>query len=189
MKLAPMVEPLRFADTGERMDEGLRIRHTGLFRYNFTASEYQADLAESWEWSNENRTLTIKLREGLKWSDGDDYTTEDVRWHWEDVLNDPDVSPSGPGGFWSPGGEDCNVFEIIDDYTFSYGLGPFPTQLQWIGSHVHTFPATTALYGPSHYLKASSIPSTTKTHRHWRKRKGLRPGLTCSLLEEHRVIS
>ena len=52
---------LRFADTGERMDEGLRIRHTGLFRYNFSASAYEADLAESWEWSNENRTLTITL--------------------------------------------------------------------------------------------------------------------------------
>ena len=57
---------LRFGDIGERLDEGLRIRHTGLFRYNFTASVYQADLAESWEWSNGNRTLTIKLREGLE---------------------------------------------------------------------------------------------------------------------------
>jgi len=142
---------LRFADTGERMDEGFRIRHTGLFRYNFTASEYQPDLAESWEWSNENRTLTIKLREGLKWSDGDDYTTEDVRWHWEDVLNDPDVSPSGPGGFWRPGGE-VAIFEVIDDYTFSWTWAiPYPIAMDSFG-RTH-FGGDNSLYGPSHYLQ------------------------------------
>lgn len=142
---------LMFADTGERLDEGLRIRHTGLFRYNFSASEYQADLAESWEWSNENRTLTITLREGLKWSDGDDFTTEDVLWHWEDVMNDPDVSPNGPGGFWSPGGEVATL-EIIDDQTFSYTWTiPYPIAMDSFG-RTH-FSGDNSLYGPSHYLK------------------------------------
>ncbi len=142
---------LLFADTNDRLDEGLRIRHTGLFRYNFTASEYQADLAESWEWSDENRTLTITLREGLKWSDGAPFTTEDFRWHWEDVLNDPDVSPTGPGGFWSPGGE-LATFEIIDDYTFSYTFAiPYPIAMDRFG-RTH-FSGDNSLYGPSHYLK------------------------------------
>ena len=142
---------LRFGDIGERLDEGLRIRHTGLFRYNFTASEYQADLAESWEWSNENRTLTIKLREGLKWSDGDDFNTEDFRWHWEDIMNDPDISPNGPGGFWRPGGE-VATFEVIDDYTFSYTWAiPYPIAMDSFG-RTH-FSSDNSLYGPSHWLK------------------------------------
>ena len=142
---------LRFADTGERMDEGLRIRHTGLFRYNFTASEYQADLAESWEWSNENRTLTITLREGLKWSDGDPFDTEDFRWHWEDVMSDPDISPNGPGGFWRPGGEVATM-EVIDDLTFSYTWAiPYPIAMDSFG-RTH-FGSDNSLYGPSHYLQ------------------------------------
>ena len=142
---------LRFGDIGERLDEGLRIRHTGLFRYNFTASVYQADLAESWEWSNGNRTLTIKLRDGLKWSDGDDFTTEDFRWHWEDVLSDPDINPNGPGGFWRPGGE-VATFEVIDDTTFSYTWAiPYPIAMDSFG-RTH-FSSDNSLYGPSHWLK------------------------------------
>ena len=142
---------LRFGDIGERMDEGLRIRHTGLFRYNFTASQYQADLADSWEWSNENRTLTITLRDGLKWSDGDDFNSDDFRWHWEDIMNDPDVSPNGPGGFWRPGGE-VATFEVIDDTTFSYTWAiPYPIAMDSFG-RTH-FSGDNSLFGPSHWLK------------------------------------
>ncbi len=142
---------LRFGDIGERLDEGLRIRHTGLFRYNFTASEYQADLAESWEWSNGNRTLTITLRDGLKWSDGDDFNTEDFRWHWEDIMNDPDISPNGPGGFWRAGGE-VATFEVIDDTTFSYTWAiPYPIAMDSFG-RTH-FSGDNSLFGPSHWLQ------------------------------------
>ena len=143
---------LRFGDIGERMDEGLRHPSYRLFRYNFTASVYQADLAESWAWTNENRTLTIKLREGLKWSDGDDFNTEDFRWHWEDILNDPDIAPNGPGGFWRAGGE-VATFEVIDDHTFSYTWAiPYPIAMDSFGADA-LLDATTALYGPSHWLK------------------------------------
>ena len=37
-------------------------------------------LAESWEASNGGKTYTYKLREGLKWSDGEPLTSEDVAW-------------------------------------------------------------------------------------------------------------
>ena len=33
------------------MSIGLRVRHTGLFRYNQTASQFEPDLAESHAWS------------------------------------------------------------------------------------------------------------------------------------------
>jgi len=37
-------------------------------------------LAESWKGSNDGRTWTYKLRDGLKWSDGKPLTAEDVAW-------------------------------------------------------------------------------------------------------------
>jgi peptide/nickel transport system substrate-binding protein len=37
-------------------------------------------LAESWTASNGGKTFTYKLREGLKWSDGEPLTAEDVAW-------------------------------------------------------------------------------------------------------------
>jgi peptide/nickel transport system substrate-binding protein len=37
-------------------------------------------LAESWESSDDKRTWTYKLRDGLKWSDGKPLTSEDIAW-------------------------------------------------------------------------------------------------------------
>ncbi len=142
---------LRIGDILERMDEGLRIRHTGLFRYNFTASETQPDLAESFEWSNENRTLTITLREGLKWSDGDPFDTVDFQWYWDNVLNNAEVSPNGPGGFWMLGGEPATM-EVIDETTFSYTWAiPNPSAMDRFG-RTH-FSSDNVLFVPSHYVE------------------------------------
>lgn len=52
-------------------------------------------LAESWEVSNGGLTYTYKLREGLKWSDGEPLTAEDVAWNvntgrdqeWDNMLS------------------------------------------------------------------------------------------------------
>jgi peptide/nickel transport system substrate-binding protein len=44
----------------------------------------------------DKRSFTFVLREGHRWSDGAPFTTEDFRYFWEDVANNPDISPTGP---------------------------------------------------------------------------------------------
>ncbi len=43
------------------------------------------DLATSWTWSDDDRTLTFKLREGVTWHDGKPFTSADVKCTWDTV--------------------------------------------------------------------------------------------------------
>jgi len=44
------------------------------------------DLATSWSWSADNKTLTFKLRRGVKWHDGKPFTSADVKCTWDAVA-------------------------------------------------------------------------------------------------------
>lgn len=52
---------------------------------------YEAGLAESYEWSEDGMTFTLHLRPGLKWSDGEPYTTADWQFWWEDMAKNEDI--------------------------------------------------------------------------------------------------
>ena len=56
--------------------------------------EYTAGLAESWEWADDNLSVTLALRDGVTFSDGSDFTSEDVKFTLE-RLKSPDLPNSG----------------------------------------------------------------------------------------------
>ena len=69
-----------------------------LVRFTMDWSGVEPNVAESYEVSEGGKVYTFKLRKGMKWSDGEPFTTEDVRFWYEDIFLDPDVSqPTGPG--------------------------------------------------------------------------------------------
>ena len=51
---------------------------------------YEPGLVESYEWSADGKTFTMHMRPGLKWSDGEPYTTADWKFWWEDIAKNPD---------------------------------------------------------------------------------------------------
>lgn len=51
---------------------------------------YEPALVESYEWSTDGKTFTMHMRKGLKWSDGEPYTSADWKFMWEDLWNAPD---------------------------------------------------------------------------------------------------
>jgi peptide/nickel transport system substrate-binding protein len=106
-------------------------------------------LAKSWDVSADGKTYTFYLRPGHKWSDGDDFTAEDIRFLWEDMWNYDDYAPYGPPGWMKSGGTDTE-FTVIDDYTVQWTFGEpyalFPKVLSFRG--VFEFENIA-----SHYLK------------------------------------
>jgi peptide/nickel transport system substrate-binding protein len=51
---------------------------------------YEAALVESYEWSDDGKTFTMHMRPGLKWSDGEPYTSADWQYSWEDFAQNTD---------------------------------------------------------------------------------------------------
>ena len=47
----------------------------------------EPDLAESWRLSDNGKTYTFKIREGVKWSDGKPLTAGDFEYAWKRILN------------------------------------------------------------------------------------------------------
>ena len=132
---------VRMMDVADSMSIGLRVRHTGLFRYNQTASQFEADLAASHAWSNNNRTLTLTLRDGLRWSDGEPFTTADLMFKWEHEILNEEIHPRGIDPFWTLA---VSARSGSRSTTPPCALpGPPPTRWPWTASGALTFQATT----------------------------------------------
>lgn len=51
-------------------------------------SEITPDLATSYDFSEDGKTLTFHLHEGVKWHDGEDFSSEDVKWTYETAIKE-----------------------------------------------------------------------------------------------------
>jgi peptide/nickel transport system substrate-binding protein len=58
-----------------------------------TASKIFPNTFESWTFSNGARTVTFKLRAGLKWSDGSPHTSDDYLFFHQHVLMNSELTP------------------------------------------------------------------------------------------------
>ncbi|MEG4112726.1 MULTISPECIES: ABC transporter substrate-binding protein [unclassified Microcoleus] len=68
--------------------------YEGLINENGLTSELEPGLAESWEVSKDGKKIVFTLREGLKWSDGEPMTTDDIIFSYEKIYFN-DKIPSG----------------------------------------------------------------------------------------------
>ncbi len=109
-----------------------------------------ANVVEKYEINDSATEYTFYMRKGLKWSDGAPVTTEDVRFWWEDVILNTDITPSIPSIWRSPEGE---LMELViqDEFTFSckfadsYLMFPWTLSSDWRGEPI--------FFMPAHYLK------------------------------------
>jgi peptide/nickel transport system substrate-binding protein len=87
------------------------------------------NLARSWQWSADGRTLTMALIRGARWSDGHPFTAADVLFTWHDLILDAKVRHHASRSTWQINGEDVRL-ERIDDYTIRWTFPvPRPVQL------------------------------------------------------------
>lgn len=117
------------------------VGYEPLMRWDLAWENVIPNLATGVEVSDDAREYSFTLRRGVKWSDGEPFTSEDIRFYVEDMLNHPDL------GF---GGTNPVSVEVIDEFTITIGFeqpnGLFLTDLAGPNGDVWTS-------YPSHYLK------------------------------------
>ena len=90
-----------------------QLIYSGLFR--FVEAVPVPDLAESFSWSEDRKSLTIQLRKNAYFHDGQPLTTEDVRLTF-DMLQDPAQTSPLSSGFRGV------TMEIVDATTITFHL-------------------------------------------------------------------
>ncbi len=104
----------------------LRIHGDGVLVWNETGTEVIPGVAESYSVNEDATVYTVTLREGLRWHDGMPYTTDDVRWWFENDAMNEEVRPGGPPGSFSTASGPAEL-EVVDEQTFRVLFqDPFP---------------------------------------------------------------
>ena len=92
---------------------GRTIGYDNLVRWDVEFEKVIPNVAGSFEASEDAREYTFRLRPGMKWSDGEPFTADDIVFAMNDVLNNEELYPAPlfPG-----------EAEKIDDYTVRISL-------------------------------------------------------------------
>ncbi len=106
---------------------------------------------ESYNLSEDGTSYTIRLRKGVRWSDGELIDTEDVKFWWENVFGNDAIG--GPGSWRNLDTEGVlPVVEILDQYTFTMSWDKpkplLPLQISYTG-----YWGSPTFCHPEHYMK------------------------------------
>ncbi len=113
---------------------------------------YEVALVESYEFSEDGHTFTMHLREGLKWSDGEPYTTADWKFWWEDLIKNPDQKLYQAPAYLR--NTDGSLIDITfpDDYTVVWSADKsLGVSANYMAQGSWEFAKT--MMKPAHYLK------------------------------------
>ncbi|SDS70901.1 ABC transporter substrate-binding protein [Actinopolymorpha singaporensis] len=109
-------------------------------------------LAESWESNEDASVWTFHFRKGLKWSDGQKWTTDDIMFWWNDMVLNPEFGEGIPDEARSGKGTVAK-FEAPDEYTLVITYdAPSPMVPDMIANWVNRGIAASWME-PKHYMK------------------------------------
>ncbi len=84
--------------------------------YDVSLQKISGDLAESWSYANDSKSLTIKLRKGVKWHDGKPFTARDVKFTLDLIMN-PELAT-----VFAPRLAAVQDIQVSDDFTVVLNL-------------------------------------------------------------------
>lgn len=122
-----------------------RLGYEPLVRWGRDGHTVAPGLAERWEVLDGGRTYVMYLRKGVRWSDGQPFTSEDLMFWYEDIAKNKELSPVFPSWLVIEG--QPVEMSAPDPYTVEFRFAkPFGIFLEYMA-----FMSVSIIY-PKHYL-------------------------------------
>jgi len=113
------------------------------------------NIAESWEVNNDTTEWTFHLREGMKWSDGAPFDSDNFKWWYEHIMLNEDITPAISRNWVTGPDQTPMVMEFPDKHTVVFKFAdPNPMFLDRVA------PLTREIFSPHHYLAQFHIDTT-----------------------------
>ena len=129
-----------------------RVIYDVLARFGPDGATIELKLAEGVTPSADFKTWTVKLRKGMKWSDGSPFTADDILYWYKDVMQNKDLQPATPSWMLNKDGTTVRV-EKADALTVKWSFNEpntnFLMELTTKDYGDRQYP----IYQPSKYLK------------------------------------
>lgn len=153
---------------------------------------FRPNLLTSYEWNADATEVTMRMRKGVKWSDGQPLTFDDYIFWWQDMVLDPTVKYAPPAGYY-PGGKPMDL-QKIDDYTAKATFAaPNPLFLQYLArgtgnlsSYIQTVPAHYMKQFHPKYTPGADVQKLLQVFQNHFSTIG-RPQFTPWILTDHKV--
>jgi peptide/nickel transport system substrate-binding protein len=111
-------------------------------------------LVEKWDFNSDGTQLTLNLRKGLKWSDGQPFSTDDILFWWNDIALDTNLYPAPPPE-WVINGQPMQLEAQGPETITLKFAGPNGMALRMLAFHGCQWPLNFERFGffaPKHYL-------------------------------------
>lgn len=122
----------------------LSLRHVNWVRFDKDLNTIVPDVASEFFYNKDHTELTFKMRRGMRWSDGEPFTADDVMFWYEDIKMNSTLNAGN-----------ALPYKIVkvDDYTVKYVFDhPDSSMLITYASNSYTQP-----WQPKHFLKQFHI--------------------------------
>ena len=122
------------------------LQYEPMLRFSMGGADLLPNVADSWEVDDQAQNFTFHVREGIRWSDGEPLTADDVVFWFEDIVGNTDLFPGFPS--WLTAGGQRPTLEKVDDYTVRF---TFPTPAPFFERQMgHPFRES---FRPRHFLQ------------------------------------
>ena len=122
--------------------------YEGPYRWSADASKVEPNLAVSHEYAADGMSITVAFRQGIKWSDGEPFSADDIDFWWNDLVLNKEAAYTQP--YWTITKETPMKLEKVDDHTVKMTFAA----PNWL---FHRLMASTGdymrMYAPKHYLQ------------------------------------